>query len=93
MSVMERRLQLLLDQDRYDRVAAEAQRSGRSVAAVIREAIDARFPDRDPERGEALRQFLTMTQDADEGPGESWAEMKAIYDDELAAKFDRLESP
>ena len=45
MSVTERRLQILLDEARYRRVAAEADASGRSVAAVIREAIDQRFPD------------------------------------------------
>lgn len=41
MAVMERRLQLLLDEERYRRVADEAERSGRSVAPVIREAVDA----------------------------------------------------
>jgi len=44
MSTLERRLQLLLDQERYERVAAEARESGRSVNAVIREAIDAHYP-------------------------------------------------
>ena len=37
---MQRRLQLLLDEPRYRRVAAEARRRKTSVAAVIREAID-----------------------------------------------------
>ena len=41
MSVMERRLQLLLDQERFAKVEAEARASGRSVAAIIREAIAA----------------------------------------------------
>jgi len=36
----ERRLHLLLDEARYQRVAAEARRRGVSVASVIREAID-----------------------------------------------------
>ena len=40
MSVLERRLQLLLSHDQYDRVAAEAGRSGRSVNAVVRDALD-----------------------------------------------------
>ena len=38
---LDRRLQLLLDEERYARVAAIAQREHRSVASVIREAIDA----------------------------------------------------
>lgn len=86
---MERRLQLLLDEARYRRVAAEADSSGRSVAAVIREAIDQRFPD-DGElaRAEAARRFLERTADRDdEEPMESPAELKAIYQAELDRKF------
>lgn len=37
---MTHRLQILLDEERYQRVAAEAQRKRLSVAAVIRDAID-----------------------------------------------------
>lgn len=40
MSALERRLQLLLDQERYERVAAAARARGVSVSAVIRDAID-----------------------------------------------------
>lgn len=78
---MERRLQLLLDQERYDRVAQEADRSGRSVASVIREAIDMRFPRADLEdRAYAAGELLALaTQDAGEGP----SELKRAYDDEL----------
>lgn len=96
MSVMERRLQLLLDQDRYARVAEEARRSGRSVAAVIREAIDARFSDDhddDARRAAAAREFVQMAKDAqgrEEAPGETSAELKAAYQAELDAKFARL---
>ncbi len=37
---LDRRLQLLLDEERYQKVAAVAQQRGSSVAAVIRDAID-----------------------------------------------------
>jgi len=37
---MDRRLQLLLDEERYERVAAAAKAQRISVAAVIRDAID-----------------------------------------------------
>lgn len=78
---MERRLQLLLDQDRYDRVAHEADRSGRSVAAVIREAIDIRFPRADlDDRALAAHELLAL---ASEGPGESPAELKRAYEGDL----------
>lgn len=38
------RLQLLLDEERYERVSALARRRGVSVASVIREAIDRGLP-------------------------------------------------
>ena len=40
MSNLERRVQILLDEPRYRRVAGEAQRRHVSVAAVVRDAID-----------------------------------------------------
>ena len=36
----DRRFQILLDEERYQRVAAAARTRGTSVAAVIRDAID-----------------------------------------------------
>jgi prephenate dehydrogenase len=42
---LDRRLQLLLDEGRYRRVAATARERGTSVAAVIRAAIDQAVPD------------------------------------------------
>jgi hypothetical protein len=39
-ATMTHRLQLLLDEERYQRVAAEAKKKRLSVAAVIRDAID-----------------------------------------------------
>lgn len=84
---MERRLQLLLDAERYKRVASEADRSGRSVAAVIREAIDFRFPDLDDgQRMRAARDLLRMTEVPDAGAGEGPADFKEAYADALDAK-------
>jgi predicted DNA-binding protein len=40
MHMLNRRTQLLLDEDRYRRLDRRARATGRSVAAVIREAID-----------------------------------------------------
>jgi hypothetical protein len=40
MSQLERRVQILLDEPRYRRVASEARRRRVSVAAVVRDAID-----------------------------------------------------
>lgn len=44
MSVLTRRLQILIDEERYARLEREARRSHRSVAAAIREAIDRTYP-------------------------------------------------
>lgn len=85
---MERRLQLLLDEARYGRVADEAQRSGRSVAAVIREAIDCRFPDGGHDiRIAAARRLLEMSAQPDPDEGESPEELKAQYEEMLDAKI------
>lgn len=57
MRILERRVQLLLDEPRYRKVAAEAERRRVSVAAVIRAAID-RLP-ADPDlRRTAIAQVL-----------------------------------
>lgn len=85
---MERRLQLLLDQARYERVETEAKRSGRSVAAVIREAIDLRFDDGAELRKAALNRLLASTETA-VGVEPEWTETKALMDAELAEKLDR----
>lgn len=44
MCMLDRRLQILLDQDRYERVVAAARDRGTSVATIVREAIDRAFP-------------------------------------------------
>ncbi len=90
MSLLERRLQLLLDAGRYERVAAEAERSGRSVAAVIREAIDLRFPDAgDDGRARAAAVLLDLTVAEPTAPGLDPAELKQAYADELDRKLAR----
>jgi hypothetical protein len=55
---MTRRLQILMDEERYRRVAALAQSRRVSVATVIRDAIDRGLPRADDERVAAGRRFL-----------------------------------
>ncbi len=88
MSAMEKRLQLLLDKDRYERVEAEARSSGRSVAAVIREAIDLRFDDGAESRAAAARRLLELTAEVD-GIEPDWAETKAAIEDDIDLKLRR----
>lgn len=88
---MERRLQLLLDQERYAKVEAEARASGRSVAAVIREAIDLRFDSHGEaaRRTASARQLLELARLTDnERPTGDWAETKRAMDDELDARLE-----
>lgn len=57
MSNLDRRVQLLLDESRYRKVAGEAKRRQVSVASVIREAID-RLPARADQRRAAIAEIL-----------------------------------
>lgn len=83
---MERRLQLLLDQHRYDLVAARAQETGQSVAAVIRDAIDAHFDDNaDQLRRQAAVNRMLEASRRDPGPAEEWEDIK----ESIEAGYDR----
>lgn len=77
----ERRLQILLDEDRYRRVSALAARRGVSVAAVIREAIDRSVPHgEDDARGTALEQLLAAEpMPVPSDPGELRAELDELH--------------
>jgi hypothetical protein len=55
---LDRRLQLLLDEERYQRIAAVAQQRGSSVAAVIRDAIDRGLRSPDDRRAAAGQRIL-----------------------------------
>lgn len=58
MCMLERRLQILLDEERYGRVSAHARHRGVSVGRVIREAIDALLPGSAPRRSAAAVRIL-----------------------------------
>lgn len=75
-----RRVQLLLDPARYERLERAATRSGSSVASVIRDAIDRMLPEEgiDPEAaGRILLEAPAMKV-------EDWEEMKKHLIDEMA---------
>lgn len=58
MCMLERRLQILLEEEQYRRVAGVAAGRGVSVARVIREAIDAFVPGSDARRRDAAQRIL-----------------------------------
>jgi hypothetical protein len=78
MCVLTRRLQILLDEDRYSRLAAEAARTNLSVAAVIRNAIDSALPSEEDERERAAEAILSASQLALPDPEALKAELEEI---------------
>jgi hypothetical protein len=76
MHMLTRRTQLLLDEERYRRLARRARGSGQSVAAVIREAIDEKLEAdaRDIARHEAGAWLLS--QPTPTAPEPDWSEAK-----------------
>lgn len=89
MSLMERRVQLLLDQERYDRVAAAASQENRSVSALIRDAIDVCYPEVDSRRRQAAAKFLELAYASDhETPPEPFDGEASLRD--WDSKFERI---
>lgn len=58
MSMLKRRLQILIDDDRHERINAEAVRRGVSVGRVVREAIDRSLPPRQSAKRESANAIL-----------------------------------
>lgn len=58
MCMLEKRLQVLLDEARWRRLSAHAAERGVSVGAVVREAIDRVIPAARDERRSAARKIL-----------------------------------
>lgn len=83
MSALERRLHILLDEERYTRLEAEAKERGASVASVVRLAIDHHFDEERDQarRAEAARKLLSYP--PDDGPAETWDEMLAVQEAEI----------
>ncbi|HVX19138.1 MAG TPA: hypothetical protein VHA73_13995 [Acidimicrobiales bacterium] len=56
--MLDRRLQVLVDDDRWARLEQEAARRGVAIAVLVREAIDERFPGNADERRAAIDTVL-----------------------------------
>jgi len=74
-----RRLQILLDEERYQRLGARAAREGTSVGAYVRDAIDRQLGDGDDRASEALDSFLAATPFEVGEPGELTRELEDAY--------------
>jgi hypothetical protein len=76
------RLQLLLDDERHERIAAAARQRGVSVATVVREAIDRGLPAPAGRRMAAAQELLQ----APDMPVPDPAGLRAELDDLRAAR-------
>jgi hypothetical protein len=75
---LERRLQILLDEQRHRRLVAVAEERGVSVASVVREAIDRGLPASDGARRAAGRRLLEAPDMPVPEPQELLSEIDAI---------------
>lgn len=85
MSMLDRRLQVLIDEDRWERLQDEAGRRGVTVSTLVREAIDLRYPidaERRRRAGEALLGAEPMSVPHD------IEELRRELDDDRAARFE-----
>ena len=80
MCMLTRRLQILIDEERYVRLAERAGKRGVSVATVIREAIDRSFPPGEERRGDAGRRILAAEPMEVPGPEGLRDELEALRD-------------
>jgi len=85
MSMLDRRLQVLIDEERWQRLQSEADQRNVSVSTLVREAIDTTYPT-DTERrrraGQALLAAEPMTVPDDVG------ELRRELADDRAARFE-----
>lgn len=84
--MLTRRLQVLIDDARFERLERRSSETGASVGALVRQAIDELFPPGSSDPGRAGAEFLA----AEPMPVEDWPAMKA---DMLAAMYGRGPSP
>lgn len=78
---MTRRLQILMDERRYELLERESHRTGRSVADLIRESVDVVYGVDRAERRAALDNLLAE----EPMPVEDWDVMKQDMLDSLSA--------
>jgi hypothetical protein len=86
--MLNRRLQILVDDDRYERLTRESERIGAPVGELVRRAIDHEYSQTsaDVERERAGRDLLAMPAPA--GPEPDWEEQKQEM---LDARMRKLE--
>ncbi|MDR1449622.1 MAG: ribbon-helix-helix protein, CopG family [Propionibacteriaceae bacterium] len=83
MAVLERRLQVLIDPERGELLERLAKTQGKSVAAVVREAVDDKLARAGAVKQAALERLLERAETPDERPSEDWPVIKAHIEEEM----------
>jgi hypothetical protein len=78
MCMFDRRLQILLDEQRYRRLAEAARERKTSVAAVIRDAIDVALPADEAKKRAAWKRILAAEPMPVPDPDELKAELEEL---------------
>ncbi len=81
MAELGRRLQVLLDDERYHRLQRESERSGAAVGELVRRAIDREYPSDLERRAAAAERLLGASPPP--GPEPDWEAVKDDMLDEL----------
>lgn len=78
MCMLNRRLQILVDDARFERLTEESRRSGAPVGELVRRAIDREFPAAGPgaERERAGRELLSLPAPSGDGAEPDWEDQK-----------------
>lgn len=79
MGALTRRTQILLDEDRHQRLRERAAQTGVSIGALVREAIDVAYPPRSGRLSSAEGAAALL--DAEPMPVDDWPAMKAERDE------------
>lgn len=80
--MLTKRLQVLLDDERLERLRRESRRVGAPIGELVRRAIDREYPPALPSREDAGARLLARAPGAGHEP--DWDETKAAMLDELA---------
>jgi hypothetical protein len=83
--MLNRRLQILVDDERFERLAEASKRSGAPVGELVRRAIDREFPPHNAEREQAGQRLLSMAPPPGREP--EWEDQKREMLDEPARKW------
>jgi hypothetical protein len=78
--MLDHRVQILLDTERYQKVSREAERRGMSIAAIIREAIDRLPSDADQRRASIAAILAAEPMPLPEDPTTLRRELDVVHD-------------